>query len=847
MSESFSSDERSSSVECINGKEKGMSSGRSTPSFRKKPKRPDIKISDHLIYRDFVEIRRTDSLTSIDSEMDRYSFISDGSYIDIPYLSEASLDDRNGDHLTNLHEFEETLRDDTPIPLNSVDVKYNNVKKICRQRPDSPTSLFLLPVFMSNTNDPIMDLHQRLSPLLNRLKQLEEESKLISSLKSKVAILQEEKLKLLTCLNKQKSDSVCKSSSSCDKGTLTIINTSSPCDKEELSDIINIVDILSCDKGTLTNINTSSPCDKEELSDIINIVDILSCDKGTLTNINTSSPCDKEELSDIINIVDILSCDKGTLTNINTSSPCDKEELSDIINIVDILSCDKGTLTDVNNFPTQLCTIETQTSIDSLHSPELFQEIGIQSSPQTKHIGVQKYLEFITEIHHKATTTDEVVLKSTGVGDNIADLTMDDRFTQCSVEHKEFSCQNNILLSIVDKVTETPKTSFVDKSIGDGIAEVNFKSIGMQESPIQVNSSTQCVKTLPKNIGTMFGSPTSYLTDCGIGDKIAEIISDDQNTQTNVIENKNESTQMTVEVCDKSISHGCPLNDMKSIYVQHVPSINDFMCGDNIAEVLSSDKATSNVPTLNDINVGTERVEMIDTSVTCKIINKTKSQGVGDNTINDVICEKCLIPKRSVEVGMYENSEFCCVDDKLCNCVKPIINSIGVGDISIEKINCDKCENVTLVSVAVGDCKIDNLLCDNCVHKKDENNLISIGVGDLDVNETNCEICKSNGVTDSGFNFDLNILNAPVTQQHAVLCHYCGNKVDLNDTQLDESLQAMRDNMKSISCGMKRSTASKNLNVEFDPPEVRTQPSDDDMAVVSDDDYDEENSRYYSS
>lgn len=762
MSESLSSDERTSSVEySTNGRDSALSSGRSTPSFRKKPKRPDIKLSDHQNFPDYVEIRRTDSLTSMDSEMDRYSFISDSnSYIDIPYYNEQN---NTGHHHCNgeekVHEFEETLRDDnTPIPGNNTDSRYNYMKKICRERPDSPTSSLLLPILMSNIGDPMAALHEKLSPILNKLKLLEEESRQIPSLRSQISILEEEREKLTTTLQKQET-----------------LQIASP----------------SCHKQTLTDVNVTSNRDKET-----NIY-VLKTNQHTATVPKKS-----------------LEIETQTLINESTS-------------------------------------IDTQ--IDSISSPELYQNIGIQSVPITTETGVQKYLEFITEISHKGVGTEHIETKTTATGDGVAELPVFDGSTQCSVQNGEFACQNDISLSTNHKQTETISRSYVDKSIGDKIADLRFHSIGIQESPRHFSSSTQCETNPREDFETMCGSPTSQLTNFGVGDNIAYLHYDNQNTQTIQTEYKNESTQMTITSNDKSISTGCSFNSMTSSSTQHGgPATNDFSCGENKADVRMCDQSSSNVPTVIDSGVGTDAVQLVDSSVGCNIKTETRSIGVGNDRIDDILCAKCLVPKSTIGIGMYVNCKFCTIDDKLCDCVKPVTTSVGVGDISIDKINCDKCENLKQVSVSVGEGTVDDLLCDSC-EKTRNNGTTSTGVGDGDINETDCEKCK-NSNSDNVFNFDFNVLNKPASTQHeqqqAALCHYCGNKVDLNDTQLDESLQAMRDSMKSVSCGMKRTTASKNLNLELESAASDSIPraqqtSDDDLAAVSDEEVEEEESPRY--
>ena len=314
----------------------------------------------------------------------------------------------------------------------------------------------------------------------------------------------------------------------------------------------------------------------------------------------------------------------------------------------------------------------------------------------------------------------------------------------------------------------------------------------------------------------MCGPPVCNMRDSGIGDFVAEVYTDEQSIQT-VNNNTDSSTQSDVlTVCDQSTLYGCSFSDMTSTQTQCRPLTSDFMCGEGIADVLTHDKATSKIVAYNDFSVNTTPVVTAETAVSCDLKNETQTCGVGDSRIDDVLCDKCRIPKHDVGVGSYTDNAVCCVDDKLCGCTKPTTRDVGVGEHDVDSRDpCTKCDTTHVADVGVGDSRVDETeRCGACDFRCDYNNFASIGVGDGDVNvEPDCTKCAENRQSDT-FNFDLNILNnnnnnnntRPLTpqQQQAALCHYCGNKVDLNDTNLDESLQQMRDNMKSMKCGIRR-------------------------------------------
>ncbi|XP_057298791.1 uncharacterized protein LOC130629553 isoform X2 [Hydractinia symbiolongicarpus] len=736
------------------------SSGRSTPCVKKRPKRPEIKISDHRHYKDYLEIRRTESLSSLNSDIDG-SITSDGSFLHIPedVIAQAVLSDLNCSpgYDSPLHEFEETLRESTKTPPNGIEIRSSDIQKLCDRRPDSPTSQFLQPILSTNSENIINELHMKISPLLHKLKQVEEDSKRMSSLHVKLAVLQEEKRQLAAMLEQKRHTNEC---------------------------------LISEQK-----INST------QISDEI---------------------CNAEEII----VVQSAPPDNNIYKSYEAGETCSNKKMKDA--------------------------------------------------------SVQKHLEIFTEIVHQGTSTNVMKQRSIGVGDGIAHLKHVECATQDAVKSSEFSCQYDIQYPRRDCSTETYTPRYLDAATGDSIADVVSMTAFTQFSPTQVSSSTQSMQPDMFSQEVMVGIAYKDVVDTGVGDNMVEVKCSDQETQITVKETLEKDTQVLLEYSDESTSAGCSLSRMKSRTVQCAPIYCDFACGENNAECITSDKSINNVPIVQDVSTDTEPITTADIGTSCYIVNETISIGVGDKSIYDVLCDKCVNKQvRSVGVGLYENNEPCCVSDKLCNCIKPQCNSIGVGEHSILDVCCDKCENLKQVSVGVSDHKIDDLLCDKCMHLKivdvasgdsrvDDllcdtctnkgdlldksvgdfliNNAVSVGCGDEDVNDASCENCKESK-NETMFNFDLNILNQkPQVQQQAVLCHYCGNKVDLNDSNLEESLQAMRESMQSVSCGMKRSTASKNLHFDLDTEDsgiyshkdssLDSPISDEYHAVVSDDDED---------
>jgi hypothetical protein len=225
---------------------------------KSRPQKPNIKLSDQRAYLDYIEILReqerllSGSLSSLisagkernDSILSRPDSInscpdsvaSDTSYLNI---SEEDVQQTLADALEvesqllqsmQNRELEETLTRKEVAELNSDPTANNNItnqmnpinksitskiditngsnlKKLCFDRPNSPTSKFLSPL-LENESELSNKIYRQLSPLLHKLSDLEGKVKTMSSLQVKVAVLQEEKRQLSSMLKNKRNSSV---------------------------------------------------------------------------------------------------------------------------------------------------------------------------------------------------------------------------------------------------------------------------------------------------------------------------------------------------------------------------------------------------------------------------------------------------------------------------------------------------------------------------------------------------------------------------------------------------------------------------------------------------------------
>ena len=184
------------------------SSGRSTPSFRKKPKRPEIRLTDHnnhyhhnKQYKDYIEILRADSLQSLYSEQgDNGDESESGSGVEISEemiakaflsshmkheISSSAAAEMRG-KLTNFPAAEKENNTAKRISAaNTVEcIDRLAAKKHCLKQPQSAVSQFLLPLLEAENNgdDLLTEIFHLLSPVFKKVQGYEEKADQISTL-----------------------------------------------------------------------------------------------------------------------------------------------------------------------------------------------------------------------------------------------------------------------------------------------------------------------------------------------------------------------------------------------------------------------------------------------------------------------------------------------------------------------------------------------------------------------------------------------------------------------------------------------------------------------------------------
>ena len=410
-------------------------------------------------------------------------------------------------------------------------------------------------------------------------------------------------------------------------------------------------------------------------------------------------------------------------------------------------------------------------------------------------VSCQKSLVSASNIHH-TTQTDPKSLNSAstmagcpaqsyneqGVGRDF-ELRFDETGVQ-TIRNEHATSASQTLEKVVHSASTMAGCATLNhnnKSVGRD-TELLFNEEGVQTVSLELNTTSS--QTLPKtldSVSTMIGCPARSLVDASIGH---DIIYNDNDTQT---------TRITLN----TIHSQTDPRSVSSAGIQAKPIQLDFSCGDGIANLGLTDQSigcTLLTKPHCHVSTATERLEIRDYGVQISPAQVT-SVATGDGDINEPIwCDRCSARTTTdIAIGTHDDS----------------------GDRTADA--CIGCETAKTHSVAIGDFDVtlDPTKCDECEKRKRDSSYFNFDFNMGSVTGTSCSNCNG------------------CQQQQPIICHYCGNKVDLNDDAIDETLQAMRDSMQSLSgrsvagasgkqiSELKRSGARKNLNLDLNDDDAR--------------------------
>ena len=302
--------------------------------------------------------------------------------------------------------------------------------------------------------------------------------------------------------------------------------------------------------------------------------------------------------------------------------------------------------------------------------------------------------------------------------------------------------------------TETVHRPVTDTGVGDDIAVKLFTNASTQQKVSQKDASLQAQPVLKAEKNFMTGCEISNMISVGVlsktttkdasfGDDVAEKYFCDKEVQE-ILEQHDKGVDFRPSMVDRNVNFGCGVSDLKSIGVGHSIETADAECGDGRAEVELESKGIQNFVEVKEIGLSPVNWETSDFTAYCNLDYKeSRAIGVSEDTTTDILCDVCSNRKvTAVGVGSYDGHfkrGLCKTDDKLCECIKPLTDTIGIGDADVNIVICDQCTNKRTQSIGTGDCRTDDLLCDRCLTLQ----VKSVGCGESKINDILCDKCTN--------------------------------------------------------------------------------------------------------
>lgn len=672
------------------------------------------------------------------------------------------LTDENNEVSSSLQKSKQAVSyiENTPI-----DTKPNDMKIYNGFRSNSPTSKLLQPLFNYPMSEDLFKLLEsiraEISPKLSRLERLENENKLLAVLQVKLAVLQEEKRQLLNTLKQKRS---ARQSMSSNHSSKTSSPLSSPVSFQSEAEEVFVVRPLPHRAKSSKFVQTEE--DEEE----------HGSNRPPYYSRIAKSPPDEDFRKE--------SQHNGEIYKV---LPLGKEEVLDRI----IVPSDAPLLRNSSE-ATQKRTL---TSVGNLS--------GYRNTKDA------------------STETDTTETRDLAVGREIGELYSVSVSTQCIVDVTEASSQYEGVLC-------------ENKSVLAGCSYADVTDVGVQFSP-------------------------AY-RDASFGDDLAEKFFSTTGIQHTVSTNDKE-VACHAQTADKSTIAGCSLDDRISVGCQSVILRSDFNCGDGFAVIKSVNSFCQAVVNNKSVASNPIEWDRSDFSLQCNLGDKeSRTVGVGaynlenqrvENAdedrfckVDDKLCE-CRKPE-SCEKGIGEFSvshveydsyrsrtveTVACgedlADSLLYNANETRqLESRGCGEDDVNCVICDQCACKPLTQdTGVGDADVFDIIYNNYGNAADESGYVNVSIVDKDTELSTSTALSGIEMKDRNENIGYvdNIENrsrltsvssdaefceevykvmANSTvydgiEQKPVICNYCGNKVDLDDKNMDSALNEMRNNLGS--------------------------------------------------
>ena len=674
-----------------------------------------------------------------------------------------------------------------------VNGKPDNTKIYSEFRSKSPTSKLLQPIFrypMSEDLFKVLEgIRAEISPKLSRLERLENENKLLAVLQVKLAVLQEEKRQLLNTLKQKRSS---RQSMSSNHSSKTSSPLSSPVSFQSEADEVFVI------RPHPHRARTSKSVQTEKIEQDFSQSVCPYC-YGTVKHSSAEIVTrNNRKTEDGHNVLPQMKAHGEEIVIDQILTKSDAQLLNDGYDVEPHALSPKVKYADVDGILAHRETIDasTQTEIKEVRDfsvgGEVIEQYTANASTQCLVESSEAYSQ------HDAITHEN---KSVLAGCPCSEYA--DFGVQCQPELRSVSFGDGV----VEKVC-------VDKGVQQAVS-VSSKEVVCHTPTSEKSSMCGCCLEDRVSVECQTRIPRADFT-CGDGVAVIEPV----NKTCQAVVNRTSIRLSPIEWEKSDFNLQCNLDQKQS----HTIGLGDCATDDVLCEkCLNSDLISIGVGAYNLEN---QRVDYAADNL-CRIDDKlcecfrptTCEKGSGDFPIDYVTCDSCR--NRAFETVACSDDR---VDKLLCDsCVDRQLESRGCGENDVNFLVRDECAHKRPVKdIGIGDADVFDVVCDSCQEPVDASGYINVSIVDRDTEHSNSIAMRNVAIKDRNveggeiedrkrlmsassetefceevYNIMANSTMYDNSEQKPVICNYCGNKVDVNDTEMDSALNEMRNNLGS--------------------------------------------------
>ena len=662
-----------------------------------------------------------------------------------------------------------------------INTKSNEAKIYNGFRSNSPTSKLLQPIFRFPMSEDVFKLLEgiraEISPKLSRLERLENENKLLAVLQVKLAVLQEEKRQLLNTLKQKRST---RQSMSSNHSSKTSSPLSSPVSFQSEADDVFVI------RPHPHRAKISKSVQTEETRE------------GVSSNI--CPYCRRMRRNSSVEDVGENNQQAGIRDNAPLQTKQNGEE---IVVEQTIVTSSAEALQASNEARPKLDRRDayTETIVREMNDVAVGREAADQYSANAS-------TQCLVQLTDACSQHDDILYENKSILAGCSCSEYSDFGIQCSPAYRHVSFGDDVAVK-----------AYNDKGIQHKVL-VSDKEVVCRAPTSDKSSMCGCCLDDRIPIGCQAEIP---MTDFTCGDGFAVVESVDDSCQAVVHHTSVSLSPIEWERRDSELQ--CNLDEKQSRTI----GLGDDMTDDILCEkCLNSDLVSVGIGAYNSeyqtINNANDNLCRVDDKLCECFIPESCEKGTGDSPVDHIVCDSCR--NRTFETVACSDDR---IDSLLCDtCESRQLESRGCGDDNdVNFIVCDECaRKPSMQDTGIGDSDVFSIVCNNCRTSADISGYVNVSIADEDTELTSdrtlqrVEIKGANNDVGHGENVQDGkrlssvssetefceevyriMANSTVcdnVEQRPVICNYCGNKVDINDTDMDSALNEMRSNLASF-------------------------------------------------